>query len=218
MTPRPPKSTIFGPLPATAPDIVRGQGHWPPSTGGRQINDATAYEILGPIFGSHWKKATAIAKAESGGDTHARNVNDDGSVDRGWFQLNSRWHAEVPDSVAYGPARGQALAAFAISKGGTDWSPWATDKQTGDGSSISLPNADDAGLFGIGRGKGADTQVGEAAQSISDGFLSKLGVLFKGGFWLRVLLVLGGGGLLVFAVVSIGKQYVPAGLAAAAMA
>lgn len=211
MPPLAPKPSGVFNQPLTTPlgPTTWGGGHYPPPNGGRHINDATAYEILGPIFGKYWKKAAAIAKAESGGDTHARNVNkDDGnSVDRGWFQINSKWHPEVPDAVAYN-ARGAALAAFKISKGGTDWHEWSTDS-IADPSKISLPDADDAGLFGVGRGKGADTVASDAAHSISDGFLSKLGVLFKSGFWLRVLLVLGGGALLTFAVVSIGKQYVP---------
>lgn len=178
-----------------------GGGHYPPPDGGRHIDDGTAYEILGPIFGKYWKKAAAIAKAESGGDTHARNVNTDGSVDRGWFQINSRYHPEVPDAVAYN-ARGSALAAFAISKGGTDWTPWATNS-IADPSSISLPNADDAGLFGIGRGTGADTKVANAAHTVGD----LIGKIMDGKFWLRVLLVLGGGFLIAFAVLQIGKQY-----------
>lgn len=178
-----------------------GKGHYPPAKGGRKINDATAYEILGPIFGKYWKKAAAIARAESDGDTHARGVNDDGSVDRGWFQINSRWHPEVTDAVAYN-ARGSALAAFAISKGGTDWTPWATNS-IADPNSIHLPNADDAGLFGIGRGEGADTKVAKALPAIGD-FLAKI---MDGTFWLHVLLVLAGGALLVFGIVQVGKQY-----------
>lgn len=218
MAPLAPKTSNVFNTPLSPPTAtLGGAGHYPPSSGGRHIDDGTGYEILGPIFGAHWKKALAITKAESKGDTHARNVNSDGSVDRGWFQINSRWHPEVTDAVAYN-ARGSALAAFAISKGGTDWSPWATDS-IADPAAIKLPDADDAGLFGIGRGTGADTKVSDAAESISDGFLSKLGVLFKRGFWLRVLLVVGGGALLIFAVATIGKQYAPtAAIADAAMA
>lgn len=187
---------------ASSPPSAWAGGHYPPATGGRKIDSTASYEILGPIFGKYWKKAAAIGQAESGGDTHARGVNSDGSVDRGWFQINSRWHPEVPDAVAYGPPRGQALAAFAISKGGTDWSPWSTNS-VADPNSIHSPNADDAGLFGIGRGTGADTKVANVTHTVGD-FLGKI---MDGAFWLRVLLIVAGGALLVFGVVQVGKQY-----------
>lgn len=183
-----------------------GHGHYPPATGGRKLNEATLYDILGPIFGSNWKKATAIVMAESGGDTHARNVNSDGSVDRGAFQINSRWHPEVPDAVCYNIGLA-ARAAYIISKRGTDWSQWATNAQA-DPSKIKQPDNDDAGLFGIGRGKGADTKVTEAADNVG-GFLGKLSVIFQGGFWLRAFLIIGGAFLLGFGIIGLGKQYVP---------
>jgi hypothetical protein len=207
----PQRHTVFTTPFATAKQgpTTWGGGHYPPPGGGRKIDDGTAYEILGPIFGKNWKKAAAIGKAESGGDTHARNVNRDGSVDRGWFQINSKYHPEVPDAIAYGTPRQQALAAFAISKGGTDWHQWATNS-IANPDSMHLPNADDAGLFGVGRGEGADTAVSDAASGV-DGFLGKFSVIFKSGFWLRVGLIIAGLALLGFGVAMIGKQYtVPA--------
>jgi hypothetical protein len=71
--------------------------------------------------------AVAVAEAESGGRPGARHVNDDGSVDRGLWQINARAHPEVSDSCAYDPAC-SAQAAYAISDHGANWTPWTTYK------------------------------------------------------------------------------------------
>jgi Lysozyme like domain len=71
--------------------------------------------------------AVAIAFAESSGKTDARLVNADGSIDRGLWQINSRWHPEVTDAMADDPATA-AREAFRISKSGADFTPWATFK------------------------------------------------------------------------------------------
>ncbi|RUP26990.1 hypothetical protein BC936DRAFT_138755 [Jimgerdemannia flammicorona] len=67
----------------------------------------------------------AIALAESSGYTQAVLVNTDCSRDRGLWQINSRWHAEVTDSQAFNP-QSCAKAAFTISSGGTNWQQWTT--------------------------------------------------------------------------------------------
>lgn len=67
----------------------------------------------------------AIAGAESSYNPHALGHNDDGSVDRGVFQINNRWHSEVSDADAFDIEK-SAAAAFKISNGGRDFSPWST--------------------------------------------------------------------------------------------
>lgn len=63
--------------------------------------------------------AAAVAMAESGGDPRALGRNQDGSVDRGLWQINSVHGAlSVFDQVA------NAKAAVKISKDGTYWKPW----------------------------------------------------------------------------------------------
>ncbi len=75
--------------------------------------------------------AVAIAMAESGCVRKAKLVNGptqgcpNGSVDRGLWQINSCWHPEVSASCTY-RVRCNALAAYRISSGGTDFSPWVT--------------------------------------------------------------------------------------------
>ena len=71
--------------------------------------------------------AIAVAMAESRCDPSARGVNPAGSVDRGLWQINDRWHPEVSDSCAYN-AQCNAREAYRISDEGGNWSPWATYK------------------------------------------------------------------------------------------
>jgi len=68
--------------------------------------------------------AVAVALAESGGDCKAKGYNSD-SVDRGLWQINSKWHSEVSDSCAY-DCICNAEHAVKISSKGTDWTPWST--------------------------------------------------------------------------------------------
>jgi hypothetical protein len=72
----------------------------------------------------------AVALAESGGNTTARNVvNNPGSVahqsiDRGLWQINSYWHREVSNFDADEPYKATGHA-FRISGLGLDFSPWS---------------------------------------------------------------------------------------------
>lgn len=68
----------------------------------------------------------AIALAESGGKSDAvhHNVGPPPSIDRGLWQINSRFHPEVTDAQAFDPAAATD-AARRISKAGADWTPWA---------------------------------------------------------------------------------------------
>lgn len=75
--------------------------------------------------------AVAIALAESGGDTAASGFNGPtagcphGSVDRGLWQINDCYHAEVTSRCAHDP-QCSAAAAYRISDGGSNWTPWST--------------------------------------------------------------------------------------------
>jgi hypothetical protein len=65
--------------------------------------------------------AAAIALAESGGNPKAVNINTNGSTDRGLWQINS-----VHGSQSTFDVLKNAQAAVAISRNGSDWSPWVT--------------------------------------------------------------------------------------------
>jgi Lysozyme like domain len=65
--------------------------------------------------------AAEIAMAESSGQQNATNGNSNGTVDRGYWQVNSVWG---PLST-YDPAA-NARAAIQISQNGANWGPWTT--------------------------------------------------------------------------------------------
>jgi len=67
--------------------------------------------------------AAAVALAESGGLSTAQNINSDGSIDRGLWQINS-----VHGNLSTFDPFANAKAAVKISSGGTDWNPWTTFK------------------------------------------------------------------------------------------
>ena len=65
--------------------------------------------------------AAEIATAESGGRQDATDADGDGTVDRGYWQINSI-HGALS---TYDPAQ-NARAAVLLSDDGTDWAPWVT--------------------------------------------------------------------------------------------
>lgn len=65
--------------------------------------------------------AAEIATAESSGRQYATLADGNGTVDRGYWQINSS-HGSLSTYDAHGNAR----AAVLISRGGTDWTPWTT--------------------------------------------------------------------------------------------
>jgi len=67
--------------------------------------------------------AAEIAMAESSGDQDATDDDGNGTVDRGYWQINSI-HGAQSTYDAYGNAR----AAVLISDDGTNWGPWTTYK------------------------------------------------------------------------------------------
>jgi len=73
--------------------------------------------------------AVAIALAESGGDSSATHPNSNGSVDYGLWQINSI-HTEYNYARLISDVTYNATAAFQLSSGGTNWTPWRT-YQTG---------------------------------------------------------------------------------------
>ena len=69
--------------------------------------------------------AAKIAMAESGGRQYATDADGNGTVDKGYWQINT-----VHGALATYNALGNAKAAVIISVNGTDWGPWVT-YQTG---------------------------------------------------------------------------------------
>lgn len=75
--------------------------------------------------------AVAIGLAESSCNPSATNSNGatsgcpDGSTDRGVWQINNCYQPQVSDTCAFN-AMCNAIAAYQISRSGTDFSPWST--------------------------------------------------------------------------------------------
>jgi Lysozyme like domain len=65
--------------------------------------------------------AAEIAMAESSGRQYATDNNSNGSVDRGYWQINS-----IHGGLSTYDAAGNARAAVYLSGDGADWSPWVT--------------------------------------------------------------------------------------------
>ncbi len=94
--------------------------------------------------------AAAIAMAESGGNDVTSKPNTNGTVDRGYWQINS-----VHGSQSSLDPMVNARAAVSISNNGTNWNPWTTFKTgayrkfLGGASTQALP---DNGIGGVGTG------------------------------------------------------------------
>lgn len=90
------------------------------------LDDADNLYRAGFRVGKGLPTAVALTRAESGYDPNAKNVagNTPPSTDRGLRQINSYWHPEVTDDVAYDPAR-SAVEMFRISKQGSDFGAWS---------------------------------------------------------------------------------------------
>jgi len=65
--------------------------------------------------------AVKVAECESALDSKATNINDSGSVDRGLFQWNDKWHPEVSDECAFDPECSTKAFCLAVEKGHLDW-------------------------------------------------------------------------------------------------
>lgn len=168
-----------------------------------QYSFAELYDLLGSngFSGDGIDIGAAVVMAESHGNAKAKNVNTDGTVDRGLWQINKFWHPEVSDACAYN-AGCATRAAYKISHNGTDFSAWSTYKNgtwkqyykgkggaaaaSGAQSDSPLGNADEVVT-------GAVDSVGSALSQIA----SMLGVLFQASTWFRVGKVLLGAVVLI---------------------
>ena len=115
--------------------------------------------------------AAAIAMAESGGKSDASNINSDGSVDRGLWEINSS-HGSLStfDPIA------NVKAAIQLSGNGKNWSPWTTFKTgaykkylsptTGAANSLPADTTAGIGIPGIGGGISVSGLVDSAVNAL----------------------------------------------------
>ncbi len=93
----------------------------PPPSG--KLTDVELARLVTDAGFANREVAIAVILAESGGDPLAKNVNSPTSIDRGLWQISSKWHPEVADDCAYDPAC-STQKAKRISNGGVDYTQW----------------------------------------------------------------------------------------------
>ena len=71
--------------------------------------------------------AVRVAQCESGLNPNAVNVNADGSIDRGLFQINNRYHPDTTEIQAFDPEYSTHFFCQAFKNGHLDW--WNATKQ-----------------------------------------------------------------------------------------
>ena len=81
---------------------------------------------IAKAYGVKEDLAVAVAKAESGLNPAAKNVNTDGSIDRGLYQINDKYHPEVSDAVAYETEGATKFFCYAVKQGNLNW--WNASK------------------------------------------------------------------------------------------
>jgi hypothetical protein len=74
--------------------------------------------------------AVRVARCESNLDPNAKNINNDGTIDRGLYQWNDFWHPEVSDDDAYDPEKATRLFCKAVKEGHLNW--WNSSRKCWD--------------------------------------------------------------------------------------
>jgi len=77
-------------------------------------------------YGVNENLAVRVAKCESGLDPSATNKNSNGSIDRGLFQWNNRWHPEISDKCAFDSEASTIAFCKAVNDGNLSW--WDASK------------------------------------------------------------------------------------------
>lgn len=72
------------------------------------------------------KLALAVAEAESGFNVNAIRENAPDSIDRGLYQINSKWHPEVTEAQAFNPEFATQFFCEAVKNGNLSW--WNASK------------------------------------------------------------------------------------------
>jgi Lysozyme like domain len=116
----------LGSASAATATLAAGEGPVLLPAGGPDLSVAQIGTVAAAagFSGSGLVMAIAVALAESGGNPTATNLDSNGSVDRGVWQINSV-HTEYSAACDYDPSCA-AGAAFSISAEGTNWGAWVT--------------------------------------------------------------------------------------------
>lgn len=176
--------------------------------------------------------AVAVSFAENGShDCTAQNLNTDGSVDTGLWQINSV-HG-IPIRTLF-DAQANANAAWRISSHGRDWTPWSTYPIRSGAQMVQAQ----ATVAAMNRAGGAvqwlkDNPINSSAKGgvLSPGIGTQiersgpwsavsgfLGEITSSSLWLRVGEVVGGAILLIVGILLLVKNQIPKGAVGAVAA
>lgn len=145
------------------------------------------YAVQAGVTGQNATIATAIALAESGGDTDVIHHNSNGSDDFGVWQINSV-HSTLLNSHNWRDPSDNAAMMFSISNGGRNWSPWSTFKSGAYLAHMSAASAAPdtsvtGGVTTVGSTENPFTALQNFAQIISNPHTwARLGLVVGGGF------------------------------------
>lgn len=101
---------------------------------------------------------TAIALAESGGNSQAHNPH--GEDSKGLFQINARAHPGLDRKYDLYDPQQNARAAFEVSAGGSDASPWTVTHGSGSARYLMYKDAAQAAAVAYGDGPGLGVWTG----------------------------------------------------------
>lgn len=145
------------------------------------------YAVKAGVTGQNVAIATAIALAESGGDTDVVSPqNRNGTYDFGLWQVNEV-HKDLLASHNWRDPADNAAMMFEISNGGKNWSPWSTYKSGAylthlSAASVTPDTSVTGGVTTVSSGSNPFTALQNFAQLISNPHT-----------WVRMGLVVGGG-------------------------
>jgi hypothetical protein len=147
--------------------------------------------------------ATAVALAESGGETTATNRNTNGSVDYGLWQINTIHGSLLSQGDKFNAADNAKMAYTVWSRAGNKWTPWSAYKNQR--YRTFLPQAALAAAAPTAAPAATPTSATiptnpvAAAGSTAD-ILSLISGLTSGGLWTRIGAFILGGTLLLFSL------------------
>lgn len=141
--------------------------------------------------------ATAVALAESGGETTATNRNTNGSVDYGLWQINTVHGSLLSQGDKFNPTDNAKMAYTVWNGAGRKWSPWsaynnqryrtflpqatlAAAAPTATPASVEIPNPTPGGAAMAATG-GIGDIVGLLSGLTSGGLWTRLGAFLLGG-------------------------------------
>lgn len=163
--------------------------------------------------------ATAVALAESGGETTATNKNTNGSIDYGLWQINTVHGSLLTQGDKFNPLDNAKMALTVWRGAGNKWTPWtvyktgsylaqkgaatlgAANPQPPAEAAGATPAAADTGAVATGTATASSPfdalgPIGTAISSITDTITR----LTSGGLWLRIGAFIVGSLLIVFSL------------------